>query len=535
MESNMKKLLVLLLVLATAALTFTACVTPPADEVKTEVTLDAQGGTLESTTLTATKGAAYTLPTPTKAGYVFDGWYLGETKVESTGTWAMDDAAIALVAKWTANTTTITLEGVEGDVTATFGADYTLPTPLKTGYTFAGWYNGDTKVESTGKWAIEDATLALTAKWTAKTTVITLEGIEAPVNATYDAAYELPTATKAGYTFAGWYLGETAVALTGTWAMDDAAVALTAKWTANTTIITLVNGDDTSSIEVTYDAAYTLPALTLDGYTFDGWFDAEDNKVADAGTWTVDAATVTLTAKWTEIPPTVTTVTLNATGGALEDATVEFTVGEAYTLPVPTKTGNTFAGWYYGTAKLELTGTWEYDVQSATLIAAWTARETTVTVQNGDATETIKITYGFTYDLTTPTKVGYTFDGWYVGDDKIETAGKWAVDADTVTVVAKWNVKTTKVTLNANGGAIEGDTSATIAYGSEYTLAAPTKAGYEFVGWSTGTKTLGTTGTWDIEDAEITLTAIWGTATDDVPGDNDNPEVEDNIDAGGWT
>ena len=32
-----------------------------------------------------------------------------------------------------------------------------------------------------------------------------------------------------------------------------------------------------------------------------------------------------------------------------------------------------------------------------------------------------------TYDLTTPTKVGYTFDGWYVGDDKIETAGKWAV------------------------------------------------------------------------------------------------------------
>jgi uncharacterized repeat protein (TIGR02543 family) len=99
MESNMKKLLVLLLVLATAALTFTACVTTPPAEVKTEVTLDAQGGTLESTTLTATKGASYTLPTPEKTGYTFDGWYLGETKVESTGTWSYDDTALALLAK----------------------------------------------------------------------------------------------------------------------------------------------------------------------------------------------------------------------------------------------------------------------------------------------------------------------------------------------------------------------------------------------------------------------------------------------------
>ena len=527
----MKKLLVLLLVLATAALTITACVNPPATDVKTEVTLDAQGGTLESTTLTATKGEAYTLPTPTKAGYTFDGWYLGETKIEATGTWTYEDTELVLVAKWTAKTTAITLEGIENPVNVTYGASYTLPAATKTGYNFDGWYNGDTKVESTGTWANDVAALTLTAKWTAKTTVITLEGIDTPVNATYDAAYELPAADKTGYTFDGWVDADgNAVALTGTWANEAAAVTLTAKWIAKTTVITL-EGIDTP-VNATFDAAYELPTPTKVGSTFAGWFDADGNQVALTGTWTTDVAAITLTAKWSQAVTTVTLVNGDKTETKL------FTYGDAYVLDALTKTGYTFDGWFDADGNaVALTGTWENEAATVTYTAKWTAKKTTVTVQNGDKTETVELTFDAAYDLTTPELAGYTFDGWFIGDKKLDTAGTWAIEDATVTVVAKWTAKKTTVTLDAKGGAVEGETTLTLTYGEAYTLPTPTKAGEDFLGWKANGKSIALTGTWTLEDAELTLEATWGTATtpDDNPGEPSDPEVEDNIDKDGWT
>jgi uncharacterized repeat protein (TIGR02543 family) len=47
--------------------------------------------------------------------------------------------------------------------TVVFGSDYTLPTPTREGYTFLGWYNGDTKVES-GVWDLPNDVI-LTARW----------------------------------------------------------------------------------------------------------------------------------------------------------------------------------------------------------------------------------------------------------------------------------------------------------------------------------------------------------------------------------
>ena len=75
-------------------------------------------------------------------------------------------------AKWTANQYTITFETDGGsacaDITVTFGQTYgTLPTPEKAGYTFAGWYAGETPV--TAETMVEiTADQTLTAHWNAK-------------------------------------------------------------------------------------------------------------------------------------------------------------------------------------------------------------------------------------------------------------------------------------------------------------------------------------------------------------------------------
>ncbi len=74
----------------------------PAPEPETfTVTFDAGEGTVDPATKTVTKGEKYgVLPTPTRDGYEFAGWFLGETEV--TAETVFDgDSNVTLTAKWT--------------------------------------------------------------------------------------------------------------------------------------------------------------------------------------------------------------------------------------------------------------------------------------------------------------------------------------------------------------------------------------------------------------------------------------------------
>lgn len=81
--------------------------------------------------------------------------------------------------------------------------------PTRTGYTFAGWYNGDTKVEGESLTVGKDITL--TAKWTANPYTIKFDpnggtGTIKDQRATYDADVTLPenTFTNGDKIFIGW-------------------------------------------------------------------------------------------------------------------------------------------------------------------------------------------------------------------------------------------------------------------------------------------------------------------------------------------
>lgn len=64
------------------------------------ITLNANGGKLEQTTITVVVGEAYALPSPTRLDYCFVAWKDGSTKVALSGTWTMDVAQITLTADW---------------------------------------------------------------------------------------------------------------------------------------------------------------------------------------------------------------------------------------------------------------------------------------------------------------------------------------------------------------------------------------------------------------------------------------------------
>jgi len=81
---------------------------------------------------------------------------------------------------------------------------------------------------------------------------------------------------------------------------------------------------------------------------------------------------------------------------------------------------------------------------------------------------------------TDPTRDGYMFDGWYVGEEKWVFAG-YNVTED-VTLVAKWI--NYNITYELDGGVNAENNPATYTVNDEITLSQPTKEGYIFIGWT---------------------------------------------------
>jgi uncharacterized repeat protein (TIGR02543 family) len=118
------------------------------------ITFDSQGGSFVSS-ITQTSGTSVILPTTTRNGYTFNGWYSaasGGTKYGDGGDNYIMTGNITMYtmyAQWTENTVTptytINFDAQGGSfvssITQTSGTSITLPTTTRSGYTFDGWYN----------------------------------------------------------------------------------------------------------------------------------------------------------------------------------------------------------------------------------------------------------------------------------------------------------------------------------------------------------------------------------------------------------
>ena len=222
--------------------------------------------------------------------------------------------------------------------------------------------------------------------------------------------------TKEGYTFIGWYNGESE------WDFETPVTAdltLTAKWQINQYTITFdtAGGSEVPSITQDYGTAITPPAApTRTGYTFAGW----DREIPT----TMPAGDMTITARWTVNQYTITLKPEN--GG--QDIVIKQDYGTAITAPAnPTKTGYTFAGW-------DKTIPTTMPAGDMTITARWTVNQYTITLkpENGGQDIVIKQDYGTAITApANPTKTGYTFAGW---DKTIPTT----MPAGDMTITARW-------------------------------------------------------------------------------------------------
>lgn len=136
---------------------------------------------------------------------------------------------------------------------------------------------------------------------------------------------------------------------------------------------------------------------------------------------------------------------------------------------------------------------------SVNMYAQWIANTYTITFNaNGGttSTESKEVTYNSTYDtLPTPTRTGYTFNGWYTaasGGTQTTSSTTVSITEDK-TLYAHWTANTYTIAYNSNGG-VGAISEQTHTYDAMQNLTSNsfTRTGYTFTGWNTNSDGSGT-------------------------------------------
>ena len=212
-------------------------------------------------------------------------------------------------------------------------------------------------------------------------------------------------------------------------------MTLVAKWTADLYTISYdladgVNSPENPTSYTIESGLITLKDPTREGYTFVGWYNGEQLVT------TIDSNTlenISLTAKWTV---NSYKLTFDVDGNLTEK---NFKYGESVTaIENPTKVGHTFVGW-----SEELPET--MPANDITVEAKWAINSYDITYDLAGGVNSPENPTSYTIEsglitLKDPTRVGYTFVGWYNGEQLVTT-----IDSNTlenITLTAKWKITT---------------------------------------------------------------------------------------------
>lgn len=259
-----------------------------------------------------------TLPSPTKPGYDFEGWWYNGERI-TADTYVEQGNSHVLTAKWKAKTSALTINPN--------GGEWTWPTGMTLNYddTYAQAYSGNVTLGDNKS----------------------SDGLKHPV--------------RYGYDFAGWYdnpagSGDRYKGTTVNTLYEPQS--LHAVWNAHRHRITFVYNwpkstskpATTVSDEIPFGTSYgTLPLPEYTGYTFNGWFTGNGSgEQVSSSTKYLQDSDISLYGKWSILKISVSfydgsDVCRDSEGNALTPKTV--TWGETYgTLPVPYKKGYRYTG-----------------------------------------------------------------------------------------------------------------------------------------------------------------------------------------------
>ena len=458
------------------------------------VTYDfAENGGTSATKITEqpADGAAVDLtPTATKSGWTFEGWNTNPDAITALTTLSINKNNVTLYAIYRRTITGTFIDAVgtqTSSVTiynkATSGT-VTSPTQRTySGWTAQGWSTETNAtagaatvftvgIDGASFYALYSRNITLSYNTDDGTAVASQTG-EQTVNS-YDLSniadpeFEAADApTKAGYEFVSWETSAGDAVAPGDQITISANTNLKAAWREIPPMLYLVS----YSSENIYDAPTPqtkIEGQTLKlsvnipvryGYTFKGWAESAMATTAQyqpGGNYTKDAS-ITLYAVWQANTYSIR-YNANSGTGTMANSTHTYDIAKTLTANTFSKPGYTFSGWACDLDG-EVAFTNRENVSKLTiqngavvdLYAVWQPNSpatytVTLNPNGGSVTPTsITVTNGGTYSaLPTPTRSGYTFNGWYTqasGGTKVNPTDTVNLTGNT-TLYAHWTQNT---------------------------------------------------------------------------------------------
>ena len=378
---------------------------------------------------------------------------------------------------------------VEVTLPTRFSSTYTIPTPVKDGYTFVGWYNNANGTGTALKTlpAYYDGTVYAIWKLNDADVIWQLNGGSVSVtlpNKIEGSAYTLPTPTKTGYVFVGWYdnANGTGTALTSlsvgykgtvyaiwreakvTWVLNGGKVY--EEKTTGATVVVPTNDSLWTAFKAYYKTFYNE--------------NRADQPINMVATFMTKGCKIMTDAsseyKW------------------LGDYITSVATAQGYTLSTDAAADGVEAAWRWHVdaffqANQHTSWPQTADFTEAGKPAKWGSAYQAAHADEatGGTTTKVEVTLPAritsTYTIPTPEKEGSTFVGWFNNAEGTGTALKTLSAYYDGTVYAIWKTaENVDVTWNLNGGTVSA-TLPTKIEGSAYTLPTPTKTGYVFLGW----------------------------------------------------
>ena len=326
--------------------------------------------------------------------------------------------------------------------------------PIKDGYSFIGWYNGNVLFDFNTKIS---SNITLTAKYqknASPTTSYSVTFIKGNgedndiVSVNENETIAKPSdPIKDGYSFIGWYNGNVLFDFN---TKISSNITLTAKYQKNASpttsySVTFIkgNGEDNDIVSVNENETIAKPSDPIkDGYSFIGWYNG--NTLFDFNTKI--SSNITLTAKYQKIENLTVTFILN---GISSTETIKY--GEKISKPEnPTKDNATFAGWYDENGELFDFNT---NIKANITLTAKFNYTITYKLDNAIYKKDIVLENNIASMPSNPTKDGYSFSGWYIeGNDALFDFNNKITES--YTLYAKW--EKTNINVTAYAGYTEG-------------------------------------------------------------------------------
>ncbi len=312
------------------------------------VTFDANSGYCSTSTKQVTLGETYgDLPTPSRTGYGFTGWYTPDDSKVLDSTIVTTASNHVLYAHWNAIAYTVNYDANGGNVdptskTVTYDSTYgDLATPTRTGWRFDGWFtaaSGGVQVTNNTK-VITSSNHTLYAHWTAN-------------SYTYSIVYESSNGTSLGLTTMTKTYGSSATVTPPAYAGYTTPSAQTVNWDSSSKTVTFTyspvsatvtsiknvhfatynSGEETYSAEITVGertatsvkikikVTFRLPAGAYNTYAHKLTGKIDDTSIpkttiVSLNKWKSASSSVrteSSTTSWITVPVTATQTTVNA-------------------------------------------------------------------------------------------------------------------------------------------------------------------------------------------------------------------------------